>query len=233
MTDKIKKGDFVELDYSGFVKEGNILFDTTVEKVAKDNGAFNPKAKYQPIVICIGEHQLLPALDNFLEGKETGKLLKIELKTEEAFGKKNAKLIKIIPANVFKKERIEPQTGLQVNIDGQYGIIMSAGGGRVVVDFNSALAGKDVSYELKPIRIITDSKEKIQEYLSLMMNIGKEHLKVEVKDGKATITLPATLPEQLTKPLSEKIAKLTGVKSAEFASSEPKEAAKEEHKHQH
>jgi len=216
MSDKIKKGDFVELDYSGYVKEGNILFETTLEKTARDNGAFNSKAKYQPIVICIGEHQLLPALDNFLEGKETGKQLKTELKTEEAFGKKSAKLIKIIPTKVFKKDNIEPQKGLQVNIDGQYGMIISAGGGRVVVDFNSALAGKEVYYELKPNRIVTDSKEKIENYLSLMMNIGKEQMKIEVKDSKATITLPAMLPEQLTKPLSEKIVSLTGIKSAEF-----------------
>ena len=59
----IKKGDFVELDYTAKVKEGNFVFDTTSAAVAKETSSFNPKFKYQPIIICVGEQQLIKGLD--------------------------------------------------------------------------------------------------------------------------------------------------------------------------
>lgn len=233
MADRIKKGDFIELDYSGYTKEGNILFDTTLEDVAKKHKVFNPKAKYEPVIICIGERQLIPGLDSALENSEIGREFRIDVQAEEAFGKKDAKMIKIIPTNVFKRDNVEPQAGLQVNVDGAWGVIISASGGRVLVDFNSPLAGKDVAYELIPRKIITDPKEKLQSYLSIVLNIGKEHVKADVKDGSATVTLPAKLPEQIVKPLSEKLVKIVGLKEVKFASSEPQKAAEEEHEHKH
>ena len=34
----IKKQDFVEIEYTGSLKDGDLIFDTTDEKIAKDNG---------------------------------------------------------------------------------------------------------------------------------------------------------------------------------------------------
>ena len=34
--DTIKKHDFVEIEYTGKIKEDNVIFDTTYEKVAKE-----------------------------------------------------------------------------------------------------------------------------------------------------------------------------------------------------
>ena len=44
----IKKGDFIEMDFIGKIKETNDIFDLTNEKEAKANNLFNPKAKYGP-----------------------------------------------------------------------------------------------------------------------------------------------------------------------------------------
>ena len=39
---KIKNNDFIEIEYTGKVKDGPI-FDTTDEKIAKDNNIYNEK----------------------------------------------------------------------------------------------------------------------------------------------------------------------------------------------
>ena len=40
----LKKNDFVEIEYTGWTKQDNIIFDTTDEKTAKDEGTHNPQA---------------------------------------------------------------------------------------------------------------------------------------------------------------------------------------------
>ena len=44
----LKKGDFVELDYVGRIKDDKIVFDTTIEQIAKDSDIHSPNFKYKP-----------------------------------------------------------------------------------------------------------------------------------------------------------------------------------------
>ena len=44
----IKQHDFVEIEYTGTIKEDNTIFDTTEEKVAKEHGAYDKHANYSP-----------------------------------------------------------------------------------------------------------------------------------------------------------------------------------------
>ena len=68
---EISKGDFVEIEYTGKVKEDGTIFDTTYEKVAKENQLHGHD--FGPIVICIGEEHVLKGIDKNLEGKEADK----------------------------------------------------------------------------------------------------------------------------------------------------------------
>ena len=134
----INKHDFLELEYSGKIKDTDDVFDTTVEKVAKDNNIFNSNIKYGPVIICVGEHQVITGLDEELIGKDLGKYT-INIPMEKAFGKKDGKLLKLIPLRKFKKEKIQPMPGLQVQVDESTGIVKTVSGGRVIVDFNHPL----------------------------------------------------------------------------------------------
>ena len=66
----IKKGDFVELEYMGRLKETNEIFDLTNAEDAKKNNVYNDKLKYSSKVVCVGNNILVKGLDEFLEGKE-------------------------------------------------------------------------------------------------------------------------------------------------------------------
>jgi FKBP-type peptidyl-prolyl cis-trans isomerase SlyD len=222
----MKKGDFVELEYTGRIKEGLIIFDTTDEKVAKENNIHSPQGSYGPVVVCLGQEQLLKGLEEELEGKEVGKDYTVELPPEKAFGKKNAKLIRMIPYSAFKKQGVEPQPGMQVNVDNMIGIIKTATGGRCLVDFNNPLSGRDVIYEVKVNKIITDDTEKIKSFIKLSLNLKEADVKVS--DGKAEIKLEKEIPEEIQKMIKDKLLPLVpNVKEVKFLSKETTPSKKE------
>ena len=183
--DSVKKGDFVEIQYKGFV-DGQ-LFDTTDEKEAKAHGIWRQGFPYGQVRIKVGEGYVLKGLDEELESKEIGKDLKINLPPEKAFGKKFAQMIKMIPLSKFRKDNVTPQNGMIVNIDGIMATIKRVGGGRVLVDFNHPLADKDVEYKVKIVRKITDDKELIESIIASDTNLLPSEYSLEIKDGKATI----------------------------------------------
>lgn len=215
MTETIKEGDFIELDYTGKTKEGQI-FDTTLEKVAKENNLLNEGMKFDPVTICVGQKQLLPGLDEQLEGKEVDKDYTIELSAEKAFGKRDVKKIKIVPARVFREHKLEPQPGLQIDVDGQIGTVIRESGGRVLVNFNHPIAGKNVIYEIRVVRKVTDPSEQIAHFLNTTFKIPQEQIKVELKEEKATITMPVTMPDPFIHEISKKLAELTKLKEVKF-----------------
>ncbi len=223
----IKKKDFIELEYTGKLKDENIIFDTTDEKIAKDSEIHNPKALYGPVVICVGENHVLRGLDEALEGKEPGNH-KIELTADKAFGKKDAKLIQMIPLNKFNQQEIRPFPGLQINIDGVMGTIRTVSGGRVLVDFNHPLSGKDLIYEVKINKIVDDKKTQIDALMKMLLGIKDAAITIE--NNIAKIKLKAELPKQISEELIKKIAELTGINTVEFAKEDKKEEKKTEAK---
>src|SRR3989338_7882631 len=144
----IKKYDFVEIEYTGKLREDGAIFDTTDEKVAKEHN-LHSHSDYGPVVICVGEEQLLKGIDKSLEGKGIGDEYDADIRPEDAFGSKDARLIQLIPTNKFKQQKIQPMQGMQLNIDGMLGIVKTVSGGRTLVDFNHPLAGKELSYKIK------------------------------------------------------------------------------------
>jgi FKBP-type peptidyl-prolyl cis-trans isomerase 2 len=208
----IKKGDFIELDYTGRLKDDKIVFDTTVEETAKVSNNYNKDYKYAPAIICVGEHHLLDGLDEALMGKNPGKYT-FEIKPEQGFGKKDAKLLKLLPLKLFAKEQIQPFVGLDVNIDGEMGIVRSVSGGRVIVDFNHPLSGKDLVYDVDVKRIVTDPLEQVKAILGLF---HIEFETIDIADENASIILKTKLHEEITSELSENIQKLTKLKIVKF-----------------
>jgi FKBP-type peptidyl-prolyl cis-trans isomerase 2 len=202
----IKNKDFVEIEYTGKVKEGGIVFDTTNEKIAKENEIYNEKMTYGPVVICVGENQVLAGLDKALEEKEVGNDYSVELKPEEAFGKKDAKLIQLIQTSKFLKQNVQPVPGLQVNIDGAMGLVKTVSGGRTLVDFNHPLSGKDVIYDIKIMKLITEDIEKLKAFLKLQLDL--KEVDVNIENNEAKVQLKQDIPEEAKKKLGEKIKEL-------------------------
>ncbi len=196
---KIKKHDFIELDYVGRIKTTNQIFDLTIEDVAKKEHIHNEKFKYEPITICVGENNIIPGIDEFLIDKDLGSYT-VEVPPEKAFGNKDAKLIRVMPIKLFLEKKINPVPGLQINIDNLIGTIRSVSGGRIIVDFNHPLAGKHLIYEIKIKSILTNDEEKLKSLVKMYLNSESK-----LEDSKAIIKteIPVKLQEEMIKKLKE------------------------------
>lgn len=209
MDSKIEEHDFIEIEYTAIavIEETSQVFDTTNEDTAKSANIYSKSTKYKPVIICIGENQILKGLDDALIGEEIReKEYEIELDPENAFGKKNPKLLHLVSQSSFKKQNINPYPGLQINLDGILGTIRTVTPGRVIVDFNHPLAGKKIIYKVKIKRKIIDDKEKLDSILSFYIKDFKTEINNSNNQGEAVIT--AKIPNELQESLKKKITDL-------------------------
>ena len=209
----IKIGDFVELTYTAKLKGNNEVFDTTDEQIAKNANIYNEKARYGPAIICVGERHIVPGVDEALVGKDAGNFT-VDLPSDKAFGRKDPSLIQMIPSSKFSQQNIQPFPGLQLNVDGKIGVVKVAAGGRILVDFNHPLAGKEVSYDVSIKRMVTDVKEQVEAVLNILQ---LSNYQVAVEDQKVTITLEQELPEQVAHPLITALKRMTKLDEIVFA----------------
>ena len=157
--DTLKNGDFIEIEFTGRIKNGNEIFDTNIEKDAKES---NLEIKvFKPAVLCVGKLMLPKGFDEDLEGKEVGKSYVVEISPEKGFGKRDKSLIKMIPTKLFLEQKINPQRGMQLDLDGQLVKVLSNSSGRTLVDFNNPLAGKDLTYNYNILKIVDKMEDKI------------------------------------------------------------------------
>jgi FKBP-type peptidyl-prolyl cis-trans isomerase SlyD len=154
--EKLVNNDFIELEFTGY--KDNDIFDTTNKVEAEKLGL---SADVKPMILSIGNQMVLKGLDDDLVGKELEKKYSIMLSPDNAFGKRNPTLVKTVPIKVFLEKNINPYPGMTVQLDNYVARILSVSGGRVTVDFNNPLAGKDVRYDYIIKRKVTDVNEKI------------------------------------------------------------------------
>ena len=162
-NNKLQKNDFIEVDFTGKLKDTGNVFDSTVkEELQKLHHGHSHEIIAKPFIFSIGNGMFLPGVDEFLTGKEIGKDYTIELAPENAFGKRNTQMVKVVPLKHFTQQKINPQAGMSFNFDGNIGKILSVSGGRVTVDFNNPLSGKEIIYNIKILRKVDDVSQKVK-----------------------------------------------------------------------
>jgi FKBP-type peptidyl-prolyl cis-trans isomerase 2 len=176
----LQKKDFIEIEFTGKVKGGEIFDSTRKEELAKMHAGHDHPIEAKPFVFSLGQGMFLKALDDFLIGKKPGEY-EIELEPEKAFGKRDPKLITMIPMKVFREQKVNPVPGIMFNFDGKVAKILTVSGGRVMADFNNSLAGKIVEYKIRVLRKIDNLDEKIK---ALNEFFFKKEFKFEIKEKK-------------------------------------------------
>ncbi|HIP85140.1 MAG TPA: peptidylprolyl isomerase, partial [Pyrodictium sp.] len=126
-------GDFVLVEYDLWVKDTGSLIDTTDEEKARKEGIYDPRERYGPRLVIVGEGRLIRGLEEAIKGLDVGKEIEVEIPPEKAFGKRDPNKIKVYPKTEFLKHGIVPEPNKVVEIDGKPAIIRSVTGGRVIV----------------------------------------------------------------------------------------------------
>ncbi|NCN87116.1 peptidylprolyl isomerase [archaeon] len=177
-----KKGDFIEIQFTGKVKDGDIFDSNIKEDLAKAN----IQGQDSKFVFSVGEGMFVKGVDEFLIGKEVGEY-EIEVKPEDAFGKRNPKLIQMIPLKVFAQHQLNPIPGAMFNFDNKLARVLTVSGGRVMVDFNNPVAGKILEYKIKVLRKVEDVNEKINAMNDFFF---RQEFKFEIKDKDLILDVP-------------------------------------------
>ena len=201
----IKKGDFIEIEFTGRIKDNEEIFDTTIKDDAEKAGL--DIKNFKPFILSVGQKMLPLGFDEDLIGKESGKSYSVKLSPEKAFGKRNPQMVRMIPTKLFHAQKINPVRGMQLALDGQLVKVLSNASGRTLVDFNNPLAGKIVIYEYKILREVTDSKEKID---ALQEFLFRKKFDYDLEDKKIFFKVEKEL-EPFIKMISKKFEEILGL----------------------
>lgn len=176
---KLQKKDFIEIEFTGKVKDGNIFDSNIKDDLKKANLGLDAK----PFIFCLGEGMFIKGVEDFLLEKDLGEY-EIELKPDDAFGNRDSKLIQMIPIKFFWEHKLNPVQGGLYNFDGRLAKALTVSGGRVMTDFNHPLSGKVVVYKIRVIRKVEDLNEKIK---SLNEFFFKKDFKFEITEKKLVL----------------------------------------------
>ncbi len=202
----IKKNDFIELEFTGKISGTDEIFDTNIEADAKKAKIDSKNIK--PFTLSVGHKMLPKGFDDDLTGKEEGMSYIVDIKPEDAFGKRNSQMVRMIPTKLFHEQKINPERGMSLSLDGQLVKILSSDRGRTLVDFNNPLSGKKVTYEYKINKIITDQKDKIN---AMQEFLFRKTFEFETKDKTVTFKVEKQF-EPFVKMLAPKFEEILGLK---------------------
>jgi len=151
----------------------------------------------------------MKALDeNIIEGNEKNTL---ELTPEQAYGKRDKSLIKVFPKSAFDKQKTRAVVGMTYDFNGMFGTVKSVAGGRIMVDFNNPLAGKDIKLTYKVLSKIENIVTKIEFVLGNVLKVPKNTFKIELENNNLVLNVQKELranEKMLVKGLEEFIGSL-------------------------
>lgn len=193
---EVKLNDFVKIDYDLYANDK--LVQTTNEKLGKEaNLNIN---SFEPFTLILGKNFILKALDDdILSGKSENVL---ELTSNNAYGKRDKKMIRLFPKSSFDENKTKIVVGMTYDFNGMYGTVKSIAGGRVMVDFNNPLAGKNIRLSYKIVGKVEKIDKKLSFILENIVKIPKTIFTLKVDGKNVEIFLPKELiaiKEQLIK----------------------------------
>jgi len=180
---EMKKGDFIKIDYVARTNGTNELFDLTRQDVAENEKLDTKGQALKPVTIILGAGHVIRGLEAELEKMSVGEEKKLIIPAKDGFGARRFDMIRTLPAGQVKGQ-LTP--GAQVAVGRTIGRIQSASGGRIRVDLNHPLAGKDLLYEIKIIEKLEKPEEKIFALLERHTKSGRDY-SVAISGQKAAI----------------------------------------------
>jgi FKBP-type peptidyl-prolyl cis-trans isomerase 2 len=138
-----RQGDTVQVHYTGRLQDGTV-FDDSIEG--------------EPLQFVIGKGDLLAAFEAAIVGMEEGAWKTIAIPAQEAYGTYRPEMAAKIPRTQLPPD-LKPVIGqqLQVSQDEEQMIIVTItafDADSVTIDANHPLAGKDLIFEVKLVKIV-------------------------------------------------------------------------------
>jgi peptidylprolyl isomerase len=155
-------GDFILVELTGRAEETGEVFDTTDEETAREADIYSEDRVYGPRTVVVGEGWVLRGLDERLKGLNIEETVEVEIPPEEAFGERKPENVRMVPYRVLRSKGVNPVVGGQIEVDGRSATVRSVGAGRVQLDYNHPLAGRNIVYDVKVTKQYEEDEEKIR-----------------------------------------------------------------------
>jgi hypothetical protein len=92
----VKSGDSISVNYIGSFQDGTV-FDTSIEKVAKDYNIFTPGRAYKPLNFTVGKEEAIKGFDEGVIGMIVGESKNLTIPPEKGYGLINPEEIQVFP----------------------------------------------------------------------------------------------------------------------------------------
>lgn len=143
-------------------KDRVVRFHYTVSEQGSE--ALESSKERDPLSILAGRGNIIPGLDQALEGHEAGDSFGVDVAAADAYGEKREGLGQRIPKKHFGEQRLSP--GMQVVLNTNFGpravTIQKVGMSVVDVDLNHPMAGKDLHFDIEIVEVREASAEEIE-----------------------------------------------------------------------
>ena len=111
-----------------------------------------------------GYGEMLPALEQALEGKGAGESVRLQLEPEQAFGDYDPQLLRVEPLGRYGEG---VTVGMQIEEESRVYTVTDIAGGSVVLDANHPLAGMALRVSVVILAVRSATKEEMQRGVSL------------------------------------------------------------------
>lgn len=149
----VNKGSHVDVDYEGRLDDGR-LFDTSKEDVAKAEGVYAEEREYSPLHITVGSGMLIKGFEAALIGMHEGEEKTVKIEASDAYGETRSELIKTFKSDPERDGELKVGMIVLVNVEGkQIPARVCDVGENISFDFNHPLAGKDITFRIKVVKI--------------------------------------------------------------------------------
>lgn len=149
-----------------------------------DNGQEIEPQTPEPVLINIEQNSFPKKLKDEMTSMNKGE--EREVNVDKPYGRKDPARVRIVSEKMFKKSKIQPYPGLVVNLDGLQAIIRTVNGGRVMIDFNHPLAGKNITYKVKIEDVAETEEEKVG---AICKSFELELQSCDIIENKATLNV--------------------------------------------
>ena len=189
----MEEGTIVHVDYELYDGVTGDLIETTRESVAQEHETHQEGRDYTPLVCVVGSGNLIPGFEAALLEADADVEIDVTIPAVDAYGEKDPTWSRP-SASTSSSLRSRPQPTLprcsrERRRPPRLPVVPAAG--RARIDYNPPMAGKDLRYSFKIVKVV-EGREATVEAL-LQSNTGHSDFGVTFDGDDVNIVLPQTM----------------------------------------
>ncbi|OIN59470.1 FKBP-type peptidyl-prolyl cis-trans isomerase [Arsenicibacter rosenii] len=126
-----------------------------------DNGnVLDSSEGRDPLYYLHGEGNLIPGMEEGLEGQSAGASLKLDVTPEKGYGQLDPEMVQQVPRSAFGGQEVKPGMQFHTN-QGQVVTVTDVTPDAVTVDANHPLAGQNLHFDVEVVEVREATTEEI------------------------------------------------------------------------